>query len=252
MDQDVVIVMGRGHSGTRVMTRICERLGINLGATEELKSGDTADLRFTRSIKKIAIQDIDCNFTNRRKDWLQNRFNRSVHRYFRDLNPGGLWGWKFPETYLIGPYVREIFPKARYVHLLRDGRDLAFKHHLTDDPNRKLGRVLLDHIGALGKPHHLQAAASWEFQVNGWDAFAKTLPEGSVLDLKFEDLLQSPGEIVERLTGFLNTSITKECETFVAEELDTSKSRQHRENDPAQIAEVIDEIGETLERKGYR
>ncbi|MEM9281985.1 MAG: sulfotransferase [Verrucomicrobiota bacterium] len=250
-DEEVIIIMGRGHSGTRVMTRICENLGINVGATSELKSGDTADLRFTRSIKKIAIHDINANQKGMTKPWLVNRFQRSVDRYLRDLKPTGMWGWKFPETYLIGPYVRETFPRARYIHLLRDGRDLAFKNHLTDDPNRKLGRVLLEHIGMMGQPHYLQAAASWEFQLNGWETFAETLPKGSVIDFRFEDLLSEPSECVESLAAFLGVPVTDQCKDFVARELDTSKRRQHRENDPSEVSKVVAKIGDTLRRYDY-
>jgi hypothetical protein len=249
--EEVVIVMGRGHSGTRVMTRICETLGLNLGATEELKSGDTADLRFTRPIKKIAIHDIDCNYTGSQKTWLQNRFERAVGKYHDRLQPTGTWGWKFPETYLIGPYVEETFPKAKYIHLLRDGRDLAFKNHLTDDPNRKLGKVLLEHIGALDKPHHLQSALSWEYQVEGWAAFAKRLPGERVIDFRFEDILTSPEDSTEQLAEFLGIPVTDECRDFLSRELDGSKARQHRENDPAQVEEVVAAIGGTLEQYGY-
>ncbi|NRB75994.1 MAG: sulfotransferase [Verrucomicrobiales bacterium] len=250
-EEEVVIIMGRGHSGTRVVTRICETLGINVGATEELKSGDTADLKFTRPIKKVAIHDIDCNFTGSRKNWLLNRFQLAAGRYYKRLQPSGTWGWKFPETYLIGPYVHETFPKAKYVHLIRDGRDLAFKEHLTDDPHRKLGRVLLNHIGVMDQPHYLQAARSWEYQVKGWDAFASHLPEGKVIDFKFEDILTEPRESVERLTHFLGCPMTKACETFLQEELIVSKKKHHRENDPDEVAAVTEAIGDTLRAKGF-
>ncbi len=249
--EEVVIIMGRGHSGTRVMTRICECLGVNVGATGELKTGDTTDLKFTRTIKKVATHDIDCNFTNERKSWLQNRFDRAVSKYYQGLDSREVWGWKFPETYLIGPYVRDTFPKARYIHLLRDGRDLAFKKHLTDDPNRKLGKVLLSHLGAMDKPHHIQAALSWEYQVNAWAAFAETLPEGSVIDFRFEDILRTPRESVAQLTEFLGLEMTEACDEFLTNELDTSKARQHRENDPKQVSEVIDVIGDSLKAYGY-
>ena len=233
------------------MTRICESLGINVGATPGLKTGDTADLKFTRSIKKIAIQDIDCNVRKESQPGLQNRFDWAAHRYYCGLSPSGAWGWKFPETYLIGPYVHKTFPSARYVHLIRDGRDLAFKNHLTDDPNRKLGKVLLGHLDALDKPHHLQAALSWEFQMKAWDSFAKELPGGSVIDFRFEDLLKEPETMVEQLTEFLRVEMTDSCRYFLETELDTSKARQHRENDPEKVREVVEAIGDTLEKYQY-
>ncbi len=46
--------MGRGHSGTYVLTRICTLLGLTLGTRSELLAGDAADRIFTEQIKKIA------------------------------------------------------------------------------------------------------------------------------------------------------------------------------------------------------
>ena len=247
-DDPVVVIMSRGHSGTRVLSRMCESLGVNLGGNEDLQTGDTADLRFTRSIKKIALHDIACCLNTKEscKTWLQNRFDRAAWGYRERLNPRELWGWKFPETYLIGPYVENTFPKAKYIHLVRDGRDIAFKNHLTDDPHRQLGRVLLEHIGALNEPHHIQAALSWEYQVRGWQSFEKSLPRGRVIDLRFEDLLANPSAAATQLTSFLEIPITPECEEYLATELDLSKSRQHKENDPAQVTEVEERIAASL------
>ena len=110
---------------------------------------------------------------------------------------------------------------------------------------------MLTHLGAIDRPHHIQAALSWEFQVNGWEKFASTLPNGAVMDFKFENLLQEPNETVAALTEFLGIPFTDACRDYIGKELDTSKARQHRENDPQQVAEVIEAIGDTLKKFGY-
>ena len=44
---------------------------------------------------------------------------------------GGRWGWKLCETAYILPVVDAVFPRATYVHLLRDGRDVAMADHVA-------------------------------------------------------------------------------------------------------------------------
>jgi len=47
-----IIIMGRGHSGTRVLAWTCHHLGVNLGVSCEKVAGDAADKVFTKAIKK--------------------------------------------------------------------------------------------------------------------------------------------------------------------------------------------------------
>ena len=144
-----VLLMGRGHSGTRVLSFACMHLGIQLGTSAA--TGDADDRTFTRTIKKIATRNLPpCTpDTVLEKDLI--RFQNAVFRYYTTIgSPQTPWGWKFPETYLISAYVARTFPQARYIHMVRDGRDLAFKKHLTDDPKRKLGKKLLAYLDAMG------------------------------------------------------------------------------------------------------
>ncbi|MCU0990062.1 MAG: sulfotransferase, partial [Xanthomonadales bacterium] len=148
--QSPVVIMGRGHSGTRLLAGILLHLGVDLNANlARHRSGDMLD-QAEHSVDPACVGQLGFRDLN--------RFSKASFAYYRRLDPGGRpWGWKFPETYLIGPYVRAVFPQARYIHLLRDGRDLAFKQHLTDLPQHRLGRAILRQQRALGDPRHLQA-----------------------------------------------------------------------------------------------
>lgn len=245
-----VLIMGRGHSGTRVLSYACTHLGIQLGTTSA--TGDADDRTFTRTIKKIAAlnlapRDID---SVDGKDLI--RFQDAVFRYYTKIgSPQTPWGWKFPETYLIGACVERTFPQARYIHMVRDGRDLAFKRHLTDDPNRRLGKKLLTHIGAIGLPHHLQASLSWAFQVDRFDAFCTGLPAERVFYLRFEDMCRQPLALMQRLCDFLHIPMTESCERYLAGQLESGKLAQYKSEDPLKIKEVESVIGSTLKRHGY-
>lgn len=251
-DMSPVVLMGRGHSGTRVLAWICTHLGIHLGTHTDRETGDSNDLVFTRQIKKIAIRNIG----NHRVDQVRSRdlarFQKAVYRhYIAQGRPEPPWGWKFPETYLIAPCVHLTFPRARYLHLVRDGRDLAFKHHLTDDPRRTLGRRLLKHIGAIEDPPHLQAARSWAFQVETYAAFRDDTPGLRVHDLRFEDLIRDPIPSVESVCRFLDIPFRPEALEWIETNIRQGKIRQHRDQCPEQLRDVEAAIGRTLLRFGY-
>lgn len=246
-----VIIMGRGHSGTRVLTYACTYLGLNLGATG-VGTGDVDDTKFTSKLKKISSKNIGAHS----QDQINNRdlksFQEAVYHFHERLGaPESNWGWKFPETYLIGPYIAKTFPKAKYIHLIRDGRDIAFKQHSTDDPKNQLGKKILTHLNAMGYESYLQSAASWEFQVDNFDKFRHTLDPNQVVDVRFEDLCASPHETMQALSEFLKLPFTDACKKYLDEKVNKNKISQYLENEPKQIQEVESLISATLKRYGY-
>ena len=253
-----VVVMGRGHSGTRVLAWALEQLGVRMGTLEEKATGDAQDRRFTRRIKRLARRSLHREATARPTAWDVRRFRRSAWRFLQWIEehppagapPRRAWGWKFPETYMIGPIVEEAFPLAKHIHMVRDGRDLAFKEHLTDDAERGLGRDLLRELDALDAPHHVQAAKSWDFQVRRFGEFEQSLGARS-LRLRFEDLLADPQREMARVAEFLELEMNAECRAFLEKNIRRGKISQHREEDPEQIAMVESLIAPTLREWGY-
>ncbi len=250
--QHPVVVMGRGHSGTRVLAFACAKLGVNLGTSEDHRTGDPVDRRFTEEVKKIALSSLKRDSQGEVREREVWRLVRAAYGYYERLGrPAGLWGWKFPETYLIGPLVFRAFPGVKFIHMVRDGRDLAFKNHLTDDPKRRLGRRILTLASALDAPRHIQAACSWKFQVDGFDRFRSGLPREKVLDLRFEDLCARPIETMSRVCEFLGVELSEDCKRYLEAEVDATKVSQYRENDPRLVREVEEKTRDTLERWGY-
>jgi len=246
-----VVVMGRGHSGTRVMAWALEALGIRMGALAAKPTGDAQDRRFTRRIKRIALRYVDRPATDPPRDRDVRRLRRAARRYLDwlgDVSSG--WGWKFPETYLIPAVVDSVFPRARYLHLVRDGRDLAFKAHLTDDGGRALGRRILEHLGALDRPHYMQAALSWDWQVRRFEEEAARF-EGRVHRVPFEELCSDPEATMEATARFLGLEMGSACRDYLRENIRRGKVSQHRDEDPEQVREIEAAIGPTLERFGY-
>lgn len=247
-----VVLMGRGHSGTRVLAWMCVHLGVKLGTSGPHIEGDPDDVTFTNKIKALAARNLDVTSPDRVREGALRRFMSAVTAYYRGLGrPTGMWGWKFPETYLIAPYVARTFPNAKYLHLVRDGRDLAFKSHLTDNPRHRVGRAVVSACDALGLPDHLRAAASWAYQVDRFDAFRAQLPASNVMDIRFEDLCTNPRPIAERLSAFLGVPMTEACRAYAETGIDTLKVAQYQDADPRLVDEVEQRIAATLRRYRY-
>lgn len=246
-----VVLMARGHSGTRVLAWIFHLLNIPMWSDQSRRSGDT-DRSLSGKIKNIVKKDTFITADGKYDPLSRLNFENAVHRFHQKLGePQSHWGWKFPETYLMAPLVYDVFPAARFIHMVRDGRDIAFKNHLTDDPSRKVGKKILTRLNALTKPDHIQTAMSWKFQVDSFDKFKKKIPTEQLYELNFENLCTEPQKVVDEICIFLDVSSTKACEDFCDNEIDTSKIKQHKENDHAKILQVEKLIGATLLRHNY-
>src|SRR5262245_25921321 len=115
-----VILLGRGHSGTRLLAWACSKLGLQLGFGEGRATGDAEDEQFRKAIKALALTNVGITRLEQIREDELSRFQHAVAGYYARLGqPQGGWGWKFPETYLITPYITRTFPHARYVHMVR-------------------------------------------------------------------------------------------------------------------------------------
>ncbi|MBI3758116.1 MAG: sulfotransferase [Deltaproteobacteria bacterium] len=249
-----VILMGRGKSGTRLLAWACTALGVAIGATPRRPSGDIEHRYFRQTVRTLARRNLTARTHTDFPPWDVAWFQHAVDHAWsmlRRIQPDAiLWGWKWPETYLIAPLVLRTFPRARFIHIVRDGRDVAFKHHLTDDLSRPLGQALLRHLGAQTEPHYLQAARSWQYQVEVYRQFSALLAPDQHLDLTYEDLCRAPQEMLEQVAAFLGLPMTTAVRDY-AGEIRQDNIKQFYQAPESQLREVEALIGSTLSALGY-
>ncbi len=137
--------------------------------------------------------------------------------------PGCIVGDKSPNSLLDGDAVRQmvkVYPDARLVFIVRDGRDAALSHrfqafidrpqHLNPEGLRIRQDFIKDASPFLSGQRSVftekslrGAAQGWAHNVIETDRVARQLLGERYLSLRYEDLLASPWEQLQRLWDFL-------------------------------------------------
>ena len=253
--QNPVVIMGRGKSGTRLLPLCLSALGVAMATRKSMPAADVDDWVFRKVVKRMARRNLFVDSLAAVDEDDLRLFQKTAWRLFQRMqgNPQFAtgWGWKYPETYLIVPYVYKTFPNARFIHIVRDGRDVAFRRHLTDDTETPLGRQILGHLGVMDQPRHIRAALSWQFQVEKYQAFAEQIPADRRLDLRFEDLCADPVAVMGQVAEFLGLTMSDEAAATIRGIIRPGTVSQYREESDAQVQEVERLVHETLTSLSY-
>jgi hypothetical protein len=128
MARGPIVVLGRPHSGTRLLAGLLRSSGVFLGAdlthpqldSWSIHQGFIVPLLLTRLTAGTGEQrqvDLD--------RFAEACFAAAWPRYAGTAVSKGAWGWKCCETAFVMPAVRRLLPTSVFVHLLRDGRDVV-------------------------------------------------------------------------------------------------------------------------------
>lgn len=124
-----VVVFNKSHSGSRLLARLLDRSGVFMGANRNTLEGDALPLLPIVQRLVVAHYPDYAPVLIRRDDELNAAILAAFEQHLRGF-AGGRWGWKLGETAFVLPVLAAIFPDAHYVHLIRDGRDVAFSNHV--------------------------------------------------------------------------------------------------------------------------
>ena len=244
------IVGATGGSGTRVVARMLRRGGQYIGLHVN---------RFEDALGFGSFSDDWINpFLERSAVWADplgamaapmiDDLRAILERHLKPLEDTGRpWGWKEPRSLYLLPFWRAQFPNLKFVHVVRDGRDMAFSKN--QNQLREHGQTLLgSHSGISGEP--LRSIALWS-RINLLAAdYGEAVLQERYLRLRFEDLCAEPAEVACRLFEFLG--LDGDGPHAVASEVQTPASAgRWRGQDPGTLAE-LERIGdEALHRFGY-
>jgi hypothetical protein len=269
-DQAPVVIFGTGGSGTRVLQLLADRAGYFMGANlnapgDSLEVGQFMQRWLNRYLTKSNWIEEMCRESGPGKFGhpraMANDFRSAIESHRAGLEDGP-WGWKSPKTILMLPFVHEMYPAMKAVHLVRDGRDMAFSRN--QNQVRAKGHKVLS-AADLEQRRPIRSIKFWA-RVNVAAARYGTtrFVNGNYLRLRYEDVCSDPGEAVVRLLDFLDCPASRESMRAVASEVvqpspSTTGSRMGRrpswkekkEKNPA-LAEEIQRAGaDALREFGY-
>lgn len=108
--------------------------------------------------------------------------------YTRACKPAAIiWGDKSPSYRMHLPLLKQIFPAAKFLHMIRDPRDYALS------VRRAWGKSAL------------RAADQWQEQVQYAAAAGKAMG-ADYLEIRYEALLEQPGAVLQNVFAFLGTA----------------------------------------------
>lgn len=161
-------------------------------------------------------------------------------------------------------FFSEIFPEAKFIHIIRDGRAVANSWLQMkwwggyEGPENWLW-------GGLSQDHHRQwkernysfvtlAGLSWEILMSSYDNSAKYLGDGRYLELKYEDFLTDPTEHLKKIISFSGLEWTEDFEKqFNKFNIRKSRARAFEKDlSPNQLKDLEQCISEKLLEHGYR
>lgn len=244
MTDSPLVIVGIGGSGTRVFARLAEAAGRFMGANQNV-SNDALSL--------YSLADKWCEPVYRawqsgdRGDWSEFAADLAVgiERHLDGLNPGTPWGWKQPRSIHLLPALIEAYPDLLLLHVLRDGRDVAFG-----------GGIHLCLTGAYSvseatrqEPNPMQLADLWSTANCLAADFGESRLGKRYLRVRLEDLCDNANRVAGEVADFAGGDISRNrLENLVQ----APKSRgRWREADLVTLSKVTTKAQSALRRFGY-
>jgi hypothetical protein len=223
-----------GGSGTRVVARIVQRGGMFLGSDQN------------RSLDALDFAAFSDRWVGREPPpEAAAELRALVARQYEEAG-GRPWGWKEPRSVYLLPFLAAELPGLRFLHVVRDGRDMAFSENQVQ--LRKHGDAVL---GASDEPDELRSISLWrEVNLRAADFGEQKLGE-RYLRLRFEDLCAEPAARVAEVLRFFG--LEGDAERIAAEEVRAPSSLgRWREASPETVRELEERAGDALRRFGYQ
>lgn len=158
-----------------------------------------------------------------------------ARRRFEDAvaaSPGDVLVEKNPKHVLRIPFLDAVFPDSRFVHILRDGRDviasLMFRNrgsswgHLKTPGWRDL-------LARYPEANHMRCAYQWRDAVTAArrDALELRLGPDRYREVRYEDLVQDPRRVMEDLLPFLGLDAHAAIDAFLPKIQDATERSYH-------------------------
>lgn len=144
-----LVIGGVGGSGTRLVAELMRAAGFWMG---DRLNPSSDDLRFTeRFVNAEAASCPEPQFDDLLRGYLAEVAEARGLKGLGALDQSPAWGWKEPNTHIHVHRIALRIPRIRYVHVMRNGLDMAFS--ANQQQVQRWGERLLGHP-VDGSPRH--------------------------------------------------------------------------------------------------
>jgi hypothetical protein len=246
-DEAPRIIGATGGSGTRIVARIVREAGLYTG-TNRNDYEDALDFAgfSDRWINTFAPQGLESLPDEVRREMLVD-LEAVVQTHLLQRPPEAVgWGWKEPRSIYLLPFFHDVMPKLRFLHFIRDGRDMAF----SENQNQ-----LNWHGEAVLTPEELKrkkvarSLTLWSRVNTGAARYGEERLGGQYLRVRFEDLCGDPTATIQQIFDFFGLEGDVEQAGAAVRPPDTlGRWRKRRRG----VLEELQRVGEpALSRLGY-
>lgn len=251
-----IVVGATGGSGTRVFQAILQQAGIYMGHHLN-HAGDAMDLEpfldrwinpLLETIGKTGFDITDVPPVMRRESLRD--LGQSLKIYCAHRPPQVRWGWKNPRSMYVAPLIHAFFPDMRFIHVVRDGRDMAF----SDNQNQRnkhyaalFGRMPVTDTPLAGAAASAQLWAAANGQIVQW---GQSVLGNNYYRIRLEDLCTSPETGIRDLFSWLDyaTDVAPLAQLVTPPE----SLGRWRNHDSATLDTITDAARSTLVTLGYQ
>jgi len=196
-----VIVGGLGHSGTRIFAQILECNGVFVGWPRLTRKRGSYDLLLKRKLNKWVEPYLYGKLTKQELDAMREEFRVRLRILFPLRSRR--WGFKNPRTLLILPEMHKIFPDMKFIHVVRDGRDISLGNEFVSG-NTYVNAFLSDDEQALTESEKM--ILFWGRANRKGKTYCDKHMPGQSLMVRFEELCEHPERVVPEIVDFLGLS----------------------------------------------
>ncbi len=281
--RDPVIFIGMHRSGTSMLGRLLEELGMFFGAVKD----ENNEALFFQDLNEWLLAQCGGRWDNptpfNQYFWRNDEVIKWTELYIRNLlaSPrcmqfvgaryvlggiGGLgmpWGWKDPRNTFTLPVWLRIFPDAKVVSIERNGVDVAQSLRareikmLEDAPrfykkNRMAFFVRLRRSGFAHSPRCLvleDGFALWEEYTSQADAVMAQLPAGRALALRYEDVLDNPLKWLGETAAFCGLQVSNTQLASAVKNIRADRAKAYESD--SELANFAAKRADALRARGY-
>lgn len=211
-----VMIIGMHRSGTSLTTRLLEHLGASMGSRQEIETNEAFFFRhrnelmfslahaawdnpmaLSRTLEIPRLQAAFARIAQSNVDALCSRHLATPDSTVTSTQIP-VWGFKDPRTTITLPVWLSIFPNAKVINIVRHGQAVATS--LLEREKRQVPRRVPLSLVSLDTGLSLNLWAEYVLAAHRNSAL---LPANQYCEIRYENLLSSPAEVIHKLAGFV-------------------------------------------------